>query len=104
MRVSGVSGDPEAEKISASYAERNNLTMRMEKRRMTRFTNDVLTEAREPAHAVALHVMYYNLGRIHQTLCITRAMAAAVMDRPNARRDRGSRGVKLTHYPLRSVS
>ena len=33
------------------------------------------------AHAVALHMMYYNFGRIHKTLRVTLAMAAGVTDR-----------------------
>jgi hypothetical protein len=33
------------------------------------------------AHAVALHMMYYNFVRIHKTLRVTPAMAAGVTDR-----------------------
>jgi hypothetical protein len=29
-------------------------------------------------HAIALHFMYYNFGRIHKTLRITPAMAAGI--------------------------
>ena len=31
-------------------------------------------------HAISLHVMYYNFGRIHQTLKVTPAMAAGISD------------------------
>lgn len=31
-------------------------------------------------HAISLHYMYYNFGRIHQTLKCTPAMAAKVTD------------------------
>ncbi len=31
-------------------------------------------------NAISLHYMYYNFGRIHQTLKITPAMAAGVTD------------------------
>jgi hypothetical protein len=34
----------------------------------------------DPDHAVALHFMYYNFGRIHKTLRVTPAMAAGVSD------------------------
>lgn len=33
------------------------------------------------AHAVALHMMYYNFARMHETLRVTPAMAAGVTDR-----------------------
>ncbi len=33
------------------------------------------------AHAVALHMMYYNFVRIHRTLRVTPAMAAGVSDK-----------------------
>ena len=32
------------------------------------------------AHAVALHFMYYNFGRIHQSLRVTPAMEAGIAD------------------------
>lgn len=73
-------GDPDAEHISTSYVERQNLTMRMSMRRMTRLTNGFSKKLENLAHAVALHFMYYNFGRIHQTLRITPAMAAGVSD------------------------
>jgi IS1 family transposase len=79
-KVSVVSGDPDAEKISTSYVERQNLTMRMGMRRFTRLTNGFSKKVENHAHAVALHFMYYNFGRIHKSLRITPAMAAGVSD------------------------
>lgn len=79
-KFSVVSGDPEAEKISTSYVERQNLTMRMGMRRFTRLTNGFSKKVENHAHAVALHFMYYNFGRIHKSLRITPAMAAGVSD------------------------
>lgn len=79
-RVSVVTGDPEAEKISTSYVERQNLTMRMGMRRMTRLTNAFSKKLENLAHAVALHTMFYNFARIHQTLRVTPAMQAGVTD------------------------
>jgi hypothetical protein len=39
----------------------------------------VLTEDREPrSHDGALHFMYYNFARVHQTLRVTPAMEAGV--------------------------
>jgi hypothetical protein len=76
-----VYGEPDPEHISTSFAERANLTMRMNMRRFTRLTNAFSKKIENHAHAVALHMMYYNFVRIHKTLKITPAMAAGVTDR-----------------------
>ena len=73
-------GDPDFAKISTSYVERQNLTMRMGMRRFTRLTNGFSKKVENLAHAVSLHYMYYNFGRRHQTLECTPAMAAGVAD------------------------
>ena len=78
--VSRVSGDPDEHAISTSYVERQNLTMRMSMRRFTRLTNAFSKKLENLGHAVALHFMYYNFCRIHQTLRITPATAASVSD------------------------
>jgi hypothetical protein len=62
--------------ISTSYAERQNLTMRMHMRRFTRLTNAFSEKVENHAAAVSLHAMYYNFVPIHQTLKATPAMAA----------------------------
>ncbi len=71
-------GDPEEKLISTSYVERQNLTMRMSMRRFTRLTNGFSKKVQNHEAAVALHFMYYNFARIHQTLRITPAMAAGM--------------------------
>lgn len=73
-----VTGEPDKAHISTSFAERQNLTMRMSMRRFTRLTNGFSKKVENHAHAVALHFMYYNFARIHKTLKITPAMAAGV--------------------------
>jgi len=75
-----VSGDPDPEHVSTSYVERQNLTMRMKMRRFTRLTNAFSKKAENLAHAVSLHFMHYNFGRIHKTLGTTPAIAAGVSD------------------------
>ncbi|HEX5325045.1 MAG TPA: IS1 family transposase, partial [Acetobacteraceae bacterium] len=64
--------------ISTSYAERQNLSMRMGMRRFTRLTNGFSKKAENHALAVAIYFMHYNFVRIHQTLRCTPAMAAGV--------------------------
>ena len=64
--------------ISSSYVERQNLTMRMSRRRFTRLTNAFSKKVENLAHAVSLHFMFYNFGRIHKTLRCTPAMEAGV--------------------------
>ena len=76
-----VTGNPEEKHISPSYAERANLTMRMHMRRFTRLTNAFSKKIENHACAVALHSMYYNFVRLHQTLKVSPAMAAGVTDR-----------------------
>jgi IS1 family transposase len=76
-----VSGNPDPKKVSTSYVERQNLTMRMQMRRFTRLTNAFSKKAENHAHAVALHFMQYNFCRIHQTLRVTPAMEAGLTDR-----------------------
>jgi IS1 family transposase len=73
-------GHPDPDHISTSYAERQNLTMRMSMRRFTRLTNAFSKKVRNLAAAVALYYMHYNFCRIHQSLRITPAMAAGVSD------------------------
>jgi IS1 family transposase len=74
-------GKPDPKHISTSYAERSNLTMRMHMRRFTRLTNAFSKKVENHAAAIALHMMYYNFVRIHQTLKVTPAMAAGVTDK-----------------------
>lgn len=80
MRCDTITGEPAPKHISTSYVERQNLTMRMHMRRFTRLTNAFSKKAENHAHAVAIHFMWYNFAKIHQTLRITPAMAAGVTD------------------------
>jgi IS1 family transposase len=75
-----VSGMPDKSKISTSYIERQNLTIRMQMRRFTRLTNAFSKKLANLKAAVALHFAHYNFVRIHQTLRVTPAMEAGVTD------------------------
>jgi len=73
-------GKPDEKEISTSYVERQNLTMRMSMRRFPRLTNGFSKKIENLGHAVALHFMFYNFGRIHKTLRVTPAMEAGIAD------------------------
>ena len=83
-------GNPDPARISTSYVERQNLTMRMGMRRFTRLTNAFSKKIDNHIAAVAIHFMHYNFARPHSSLSIpqedgpaikrTPAMAAGVAD------------------------
>ena len=75
-----ISGEPEYRHVSTSMIERQNLTMRMSMRRFTRLTNGFSKKVENHEHSLAVHYMFYNFGRIHQSLRVTPAMAAGVSD------------------------
>ena len=72
--------NPHRKHISTSYVERQNLTMRMSMHQFTRLTNAFSKKVENLAHAVSLHFMFYNFGRIHKTLRVTPAMEAGISD------------------------
>jgi IS1 family transposase len=79
-RLAKINGNPDEEHVSTSYIERQNLTMRMSMRRFTRLTNAFSKKLENHMHAISLHYMYYNFGRIHKSLRVTPAMEAGVSD------------------------
>jgi len=92
IEIKIIAGDPDPDRISTSYVERQNLTMRMGMRRFTRLTNAFSKKVENLTHAVSLHFMYYNFCRTHQSLTIkhddgtstkrTPAMAAGIATYP----------------------
>lgn len=73
-----VIGNPNLSDVSTSLVERQNLTMRMGMRRFTRLTNAFSKKMENLRAAVALHFMYYNFVRVHQSLGVTPAVKAGI--------------------------
>lgn len=74
-------GNPDPKHIDTSFVERQNLTMRMHMRRFTRLTNAFSKKVEHHIASLAIHYMWYNFVRIHQTTRVTPAMAAGVTER-----------------------
>jgi transposase-like protein/IS1 family transposase len=75
-----VLGDPDPKRICTSIVERQNLTMRMQIRRLTRLTNAFSKKWDNLWAALCLHFAYYNFCRIHKTLRVTPAMESGIAD------------------------
>lgn len=73
-----VEGNPDPKHVSTSFAERQNLSMRMGMRRFTRLTNAFSKKVANHVHAISIYFMHYNFVRIHQSLRVSPAMAAKV--------------------------
>ena len=74
-------GDPDPDRISTSYVERQNLTMRMSMRRFTRLTNAFSKKFENHCHSLALYFVYYNWIRKHKATGTTPAIAAGLTDK-----------------------
>lgn len=73
-----IAGSPDMRKISTSYAERSNLSMRMHMRRYTRLTNAHSKKFENHCHMVALYTVWYNFVRMNSAVRMSPAMAAGV--------------------------
>jgi hypothetical protein len=73
-------GRPCRERISTSHVERQNLSIRMGMRRMTRLTNGFSKKWENLEAAYSLWFAYYNFCRRHQTLRVTPAMEQGLTD------------------------
>ena len=75
-----VLGDPDPKRICTSIVERQNLTMRMQIRRLTRLTNAFSKKWENLWAALCLHFAYYNFCRVHRSLRVTPAMETGITD------------------------
>ena len=73
---SPIIGEPET--ISTSLVEKQNHTVRMHCRRLSRLTNAFSKKLGNFEAAVGLHFAYYNFVKFHRTIRMTPAMAAGV--------------------------
>lgn len=78
VQVIPVIGTPDPERICTSIVERQNLTMRMSIRRLTRLTNGFSKKFENHWAALCLHFAYYNFCRVHKSLRVTPAMEAGI--------------------------
>lgn len=81
VKKKAISGEPNLETVSTSYVERQNLTLRMHCRRLTRLTNAFSKKIENFRAAIALNYAYYNYCLMHKTIRCTPAMAAGVSSR-----------------------
>ena len=75
-----VMGNPDPARICTSHVERQNLSIRMGMRRMTRLTNAFSKKWENLEAAYALWFAFYNFCRVHKTLRITPAMESGLTD------------------------
>ena len=73
-------GTPDIERVCTSHVERQNLTMRMQIRRLTRLTNAFSKKWENLWAALCLHFAYYNFCRVHSTIRVTPAMESGLTD------------------------
>jgi hypothetical protein len=76
-----IEGKPDPKHISTSYAERQNLTMRMQMRRFMILTNAFSKKFENHMHMVALYTVWYNYVKQHKALKgLSPAMAAGISE------------------------
>lgn len=81
-------GNPDQDRVCTSHVERQNLTMRMQLRRLTRLTNAFSKKWANLRAALALHFAWYNFVRPHRSLSgCTPAMVAGIERKPWSMRD-----------------
>jgi len=73
-----VGGMPEIDHISTPHVEKQNYTLRMHCRRLSRLTNAFSKKIENFEAAVALNFAYYNFVKTHGALKMTPAMAAGI--------------------------
>jgi IS1 family transposase len=78
VEKTAIMGNPAQTDICTSHVEKQNHTLRMHCRRLTRLTNAFSKKLDNFKAAVALNFAYYNFVKIHGSIRCTPAMAAGV--------------------------
>jgi IS1 family transposase len=73
-----ITGMPDIRRITTSHVEKQNHTLRMHCRRLTRLTNAFSKKFENFEAAVALNFAYYNFVKTHGAIRMTPAMAAGI--------------------------
>jgi hypothetical protein len=73
-----IMGNPLVERVSTSHIEKQNHTLRIHCRRLTRLTNAFSKKLENFEAAIALNFAYYNFCKTHNALRMTPAMAAGI--------------------------
>jgi IS1 family transposase len=73
-------GNPDMSKADTSRIERQNLTVRMSMRRMTRLTNEFSKKWMNDKAAYALYLAHYTFWGVHSSLRVTPVMEAGITD------------------------
>jgi IS1 family transposase len=73
-----ITGMPDVSRITTSHIEKQNHTLRMHNRRLTRLTNAFSKKLENFEAAVALNLAYYNFCKRHITIRMTPTQAAGV--------------------------
>ncbi|MCH7493371.1 IS1 family transposase [bacterium] len=82
IHTAAVAGRPVAVHIRTACVERQNLTLRMCVRRLTRSTNAYSKRVERLRAALGLHFAHFNFCRVHETLGTTPAVALGIAERP----------------------
>lgn len=75
-----IMGNPQRKRMCTSHVERQNLSIRMGMRRMTRLTNAFSKKWENLEAAYSLWFAYYNWCRVHRSLRVTPAMQHGIAD------------------------
>src|ERR1051325_1389029 len=78
VKKTAVVGNPDMARVTTSHVEKQNHTLRMHCRRLTRLTNAFSKKLENFCAAVALNFAYYNFCKSHLAIRMTPAQAAGI--------------------------